>query len=246
MAKRNQGTKKSRCRGLATVTSLIEFRSKLQGTAGDARQVIRSGLWDDGGPLGNSGATDPQGASSVSRFPEVRDNVAFEHSSMLTIVPFITQPCFATLSLTSVSDMKATTKTNWQDCETLGERLAWAMNKAQVSRSQVADACGVSAVAVGKWIGDETKDIRMSNLFTAADLCLVNVKWLAIGAGNPASGIPSIYTDVSGSDLQIARDLTKLDDQRLRTTVRELVAARAASLDKAPATKKPKARRERG
>lgn len=228
--------RQSRSRRLATVTSLIEFRAKLQGATGQPLDVIRGSLRNDGRPLGDSSSADTQGASDVNGFLEVRDNVTFQHGSMLTIVPFAKQPCFTTPSLTSVSAMK----TNWQDCKTLGERLAWAMSKAQVSRARLAELCGVSTVAVGKWLSDETKDIRLANIFMAADLCLVNVKWLAIGEGNPSTGIPSIYTDVAGADLQIARDLTRLDDQRLRTTVRELVAARAAHLEKdqAPAVKK--------
>lgn len=138
---------------------------------------------------------------------------------MLTIVHATAQPCLARQSVTLVT-------MNWQDCKTVGERLKWAMDKAKVTRSDLASACGVSTVSVGKWLNNDSKNLKMENLFTAADLCLVNAKWLGTGQGTPSSGITAIYADVSGPDLQIARDLTKLDDKNLRAVVRELIAAR--------------------
>jgi transcriptional regulator with XRE-family HTH domain len=146
---------------------------------------------------------------------------------MLTIVHATSQPCLASQSVTLVS-------MNWQDCKNLGERLQWAMERASVSRSDLATACGVSTVSVGKWINNDSKNMKMENLFMAADLCLVNAKWLAIGAGNPSTGVPTIYADVSGPDLQIARDLTKLDDRGTRVVVRELIAAKTSAAAELP------------
>jgi len=134
---------------------------------------------------------------------------------------------------------------NWQDCRELGDRLAWAMQKAGVSRSDLADACEVSTVAVGKWINNTSKNMKMDNLFTAAESCLVNAKWLGTGKGNPSAGIMAIYTDVSGPDLQIARDLSMLDDKNLRSVVRELIAARQATNSISEKSKKQGNRDER-
>lgn len=224
----------SRGRRLATVTSIVEFRAKLQRAAGDSLDVVSGSLGNDVWPLGDSSPADIQRSSNVHRLFEVGDDVTFEHGSMLTIVPIAKQPCLAAEPVTLVS-------MNWQDCNNLGERLQWAMDKAGVTRADLAAACNVSTVAVGKWINNDSKNLRMENLFTAADLCLVSAKWLGTGAGNPGSGISAIYADVSGPDLQIAKDMTKLDDKNLRNMVRDLITARIGTA----ATTKPSAHKKR-
>lgn len=217
---------KLRSRRLASVSSIVEFRAKLQRTAGETLKVVSGRLGNDIGPLSNSGTTDPQSPSNVHRLFEVRDHITFEHDSMLTIVHAHAQPYLAGQSVTLVS-------MNWQDCKTLGDRLQWAMDKAKVTRANLASACGVSTVSVGKWVNNDSKNMKMENLFTAAELCLVNAKWLGTGQGTPSAGITAIYTDVSGPDLQIARDLSKLDDKNLRGVIRELIVARqTATADK--------------
>lgn len=139
---------------------------------------------------------------------------------MLTIVPCKTQPWLSSNSLTLIN-MK-----DWHVCKSLGERLEWALERASVSRAALADACGTSTVSVGKWVNDNTKNMRMANLFTVARLCMANAEWLGTGEGSPTIGIPSIYQDIAGPDLQIARELTKLDDKKLRATIKELIAAK--------------------
>jgi len=155
---------------------------------------------------------------------EVSNDVTLEHDHMLTMVSILAQPCVSKPLLTSVS-----MQDDWKDCKTLGERLDWAMHKAKVSRSTMAEFCDTSTVSVGKWLNDDVNDMRMQNLFSAARLCIVNPIWLALGEGSPMAGIPSIYADVSGPDLQLARQLTALDDKGLRALVKELIASKAAT-----------------
>lgn len=202
---------------LASVTSLIEFRAKLQGTASDSLQVIGASLGNDIGPLSNGCSADIESARNVDRLFEVSEDVFFEHTSMLTIVSTLNQPYLSNTELTLV-DMK-----NWKDCKTLGERLKWSMDKSGVSTAQLAETCGISRVAVGKWLSDDIKDIKLPNFFAAAQLCVVNDRWLALGDGAPDRGIPSIYTDISGPDLNIARQLTALADKNLRKTIKSML-----------------------
>jgi transcriptional regulator with XRE-family HTH domain len=159
----------------------------------------------------------------MDRLLEVRDDIRLEHESMLTIVSSTTQPCIARLPLTLV-DMK-----DWKDCKDLGERLAWSLERSQVSRAQLAEACGVSTAAISKWLSNDTKNLKSENLFTAAELCVVNAKWLATGRDTPFTGIPAAYTQIAGPDLQIARELSELGDKKLRDVISELIKSKQSA-----------------
>src|SRR5690554_2912724 len=108
--KKTSRTTRSR---VASVSSLIEFRAKLQAAASDPLKIVGGSFRNDRPPLGDGGPADAERPCNVSRLFEVGNDIDFVHGRMLTIVPPRTQPCSHRKALTLV-DMK-----NWQSCKSL-------------------------------------------------------------------------------------------------------------------------------
>jgi transcriptional regulator with XRE-family HTH domain len=228
--------KQSRARRskLASVSSLVEFRAKRQGTSGEALQVIRRSLWDDLRPLGDRSPADTECARHVNRLLEMGNNIRFVHAPMVTIVTDEMQPCSPDDQLTLVS------MEDWEKCSTRAERLTWAVKTSKASVVQIAEACGVSRHAVGKWLSGSSTDLKLENFFKFADMTVVNPRWLATGDETPRTGIPTVYTTISGIDLQIAKELTKLNDKNLRSMIKDLMSAKANAASEAEIKKSAK------
>lgn len=64
---------------------------------------------------------------------------------------------------------------------TLQERLRDAMAEAQVNQSRLAEACGVSHVAVSKWLNGGTQTLSADNYANAARALGVRDEWLRTG-----------------------------------------------------------------
>lgn len=74
---------------------------------------------------------------------------------------------------------------------TLGERVNWAMKEKKLDRKDLADALGVSTMAIGDLINNKTKKPR--NLLELSEILGVDAKWLQSGEGE----IPEISTALS-------------------------------------------------
>ena len=67
--------------------------------------------------------------------------------------------------------------------QTIGERLMARLRELGLRKADLARAVKISDTAVGLWIKGETKDLRLENLFAAADFLQVEARWLATGQG---------------------------------------------------------------
>lgn len=66
---------------------------------------------------------------------------------------------------------------------TIGERLAARLREKKLRKSDLARALSLSDTAVGLWIKGDTKNLKLENLFAAADFLGVEARWLALGEG---------------------------------------------------------------
>lgn len=66
---------------------------------------------------------------------------------------------------------------------TLAGRLKLAMNRARINRKQLAEGCGVSGVAVHKWLSGSTGALRENTCAKAATVLGVSPQWLNTGEG---------------------------------------------------------------
>lgn len=213
------------CSAFPTVTSLVDRRVKLQGAL---RQVVKT----PGGQLGNDlapnshcGGTDPKGSGDVRLGFEVSDGGLFEHNAKLSMPSLEMQPCLASQSL-SLLYMSSQA---WKRCETLADRLAWAIEHANVSQADLAAHLKISTAAMSEWFTGKVKNPKLKNIHRAAQFCKVYGWWLAIGEGSPYDGIGAEFEGISGQDLLIAKGLSQLADSDLRGTVQELISARKAN-----------------
>lgn len=66
---------------------------------------------------------------------------------------------------------------------TLGERVAIAINESGISVKDVAAACRATVQAIYAWKRGEVKDLRNDNLFALADITKFEARWIATGQG---------------------------------------------------------------
>ena len=79
------------------------------------------------------------------------------------------------------------------EVETFGDRLQKALDQInrerqdagrdEVKKAHLAKACGVAPAAVSQWVSGETKNMKLENLFAAADFLGIEPRWLATGEG---------------------------------------------------------------
>lgn len=62
---------------------------------------------------------------------------------------------------------------------TLAERLQLAIARAGVNQKQLVRACRTSPSAVTQWLDGSTKNLKLANLFAAAEFLGVSAAWLA-------------------------------------------------------------------
>ncbi|MBN6068857.1 helix-turn-helix transcriptional regulator [Aggregatibacter actinomycetemcomitans] len=78
---------------------------------------------------------------------------------------------------------------------TLGERINWTMKQKRLERKDLAEALGVSTMAIGDLINNKTKKPR--NLLELSEILGVDIKWLQSGEGE----LPEISTALSNTEL---------------------------------------------
>nr|WP_312250418.1 S24 family peptidase [Stenotrophomonas geniculata] len=77
---------------------------------------------------------------------------------------------------------------------TLAERLTLAIERAQITKAELARRVGISAPSVNGWFSGKAKFLRGENLLAAAKALGVSEAWLATGKGSMYSGVqePSV------------------------------------------------------
>lgn len=71
---------------------------------------------------------------------------------------------------------------------TLSERLKLAIERADVSKSDLAKACGVKPASVSDWLSGKSKSMRAPVAQKAAEFLNVSIIWLSTGEGSPELG----------------------------------------------------------
>ena len=97
---------------------------------------------------------------------------------------------------------------------TVAQRLAEALASSdRFTQEGLARSCQVTPAAVSQWVSGQTKNLRLENLFSAADYLGVEPRWLATGEGPMRRRMQDLL------------DLTGLSDTQkvtLQTLVREI------------------------
>ena len=70
----------------------------------------------------------------------------------------------------------------------LSERLRLAIERAKVTKSELARACGVKPASVSDWLSGKSKSMRAPIAQKAAAFLNVSLLWLSTGEGDPESG----------------------------------------------------------
>ena len=68
---------------------------------------------------------------------------------------------------------------------TLGKRIAQAREMVGLNQSELAKAIGVTKASVSQWEAEQTKNLRINNLFEVARITGADIYWLAVGAPPP-------------------------------------------------------------
>lgn len=97
---------------------------------------------------------------------------------------------------------------------TVAQRLTEALASSdRFTQEGLAKSCAVTPAAVSQWVSGQTKNLRLENLFSAADYLGVEPRWLATGEGPMRRRMQDLL------------DLTGLSDTQkvtLQTLVREI------------------------
>lgn len=111
------------------------------------------------------------------------------------------------------------------DMSTLQARLEQAMKHAKVKQAALAEACDISSAAVAKWFSGNAKNLKMEHLFSVADLCQVDPRWLGTGKGEMVrSGKlePCTHQDIPQRRIDLIRMYGRLPDE-VRLPIRQLI-----------------------
>ena len=162
----------------------IKRRLYSDATRGQLFAFFRRPQRDDGTPAMDSDGGNMQRIGDLAAGLEKGQRGALEHlKRTLTTVSNQAQLCATDQArVITLVNMK-TTENN-----TLAERLADAMHRANVTAPLLARECGVSAVAVHKWLAGKTKVLRNDTCTRAAAALKVNRAWLSDGKG-PRTGV---------------------------------------------------------
>lgn len=128
---------------------------------------------------------------------------------MLTTVSTCLQPRLAAPALTLVY------------MPTFTDRLKDAMGES-IRPVDLAKECKVSRAAVAKWLSGNLQNMKMENLFTCADYCRVNARWLATGKGPRGLDEGSPGTGFEPRHLALLRTYTNLPKE-LRIPIRQVI-----------------------
>lgn len=111
---------------------------------------------------------------------------------------------------------------------TLQSRIGQAMKHGEKSAADLARACKISRVAVGKWVDGTSKKIKTEHAFAVADACNVEPRWLALGKGPMERGgsPPSPYDDIPIRRLDLIRMYGRLPAE-VRENIRGLIESLA-------------------
>lgn len=66
---------------------------------------------------------------------------------------------------------------------TWNDRLNWALRERQISKAELARACGIERASVTEWTNGKTKDPKLAPFFLACDKLHISPRWLALGEG---------------------------------------------------------------
>lgn len=78
--------------------------------------------------------------------------------------------------------------------DTLAQRLLERRLELGLTQAEVADAAGISEMAVSYWETGKTKNLRLEHLFKVADFLKVRARWLGIGDGPKFIALLLAYT----------------------------------------------------
>lgn len=190
--------------------SHVELLPDPERTTSDSFYFLSTKLGDDRPPLTDSRRTDIQRPRDIRGALKVIDNVLFQHEPSVTTVQTQVQPRFSYRVLTSVQ------------METLAERLFQAMKDIPITASELARACRISPVAVGKWL--RGGQMKADSLALAARALGVREEWLRTGK------LPR-ERDGAEEDRQIERVIGLLAE------LREPLAALTSAIDAIAETK---------
>jgi transcriptional regulator with XRE-family HTH domain len=115
---------------------------------------------------------------------------------------------------------------------TLGQRIQWALDKAGISKSALADAADVAPSAVTQWINGDTKVLKAATLLAAAKALSVDHEWLATGKGVPAGNRaeqPRAAYGLSDEALEVARVFDQLTPECQEHVSRQVQLLRGAN-----------------
>lgn len=101
---------------------------------------------------------------------------------------------------------------------TIADRIAFAMQKTQISQVTLARRCGVAPSSVHGWLSGKSRFVRGENLLIAAKVLAVSPLWLALGKGQmqPGKDDLKMFDDFWVIELQF--------DSTLLATYRSLTA----------------------
>lgn len=110
------------------------------------------------------------------------------------------------------------------DMSTLQQRLEKAMEHAKKKQADLVKATGASSAGVAKWFGGSAKNLKMDHLFAVADLCQVDARWLATGAGSMTrtKGDACTHQDIPQRRIDLIRMYGRLPDE-VRQPIRSLI-----------------------
>ena len=197
--------------GIDRLAANVQLGVALKRSTRNALDFLGAVIRNNGRPLANRRHRHSKRAGNVGSSLEMGEDILFEHGPNLTQVDSDLQPQFIdrVLTLVQMNDL-LTLKGRVQDAlDAVGENASW-----------LADKCGVSPTAAGKWLSGETKTMKSEVLHLAAKALRVSPDWLRTGKGPRAPG-------------KAAQDESKIEDaMRLLTELHGPLTALVGALER--------------